>query len=111
MRATSSAGDADGVALAAIDAGAADVDTSDPRSIEVYTAPHDLERIRQALEDAGIAIESAENAMIAKTTVELDAHRARQNLRLIEMLEDLDDVQRVTANFDIPEDVFAEVAG
>jgi transcriptional/translational regulatory protein YebC/TACO1 len=49
--------------------------------------------------------------MIAKSTVELDAHRARQNLRLIELLEELDDVQRVTANFDIPEDVFAEVAG
>ncbi len=108
---TSSAADADGVALAAIDAGAADVDTSDPGSIEVYTEPSDLERIRRELEVAGITIESAENAMIAKTTVELDAHRARQNLRLIEMLEDLDDVQRVTANFDIPEDVFTEVAG
>ena len=49
--------------------------------------------------------------MIAKQTVELDADKARQTLRLIELLEDLDDVQRVTANFDIPEEVFAEVAG
>jgi transcriptional/translational regulatory protein YebC/TACO1 len=49
--------------------------------------------------------------MIAKQTVELDSAKARQALRLVEMLEDLDDVQRVTANFDIPEDVFAEVAG
>ena len=49
--------------------------------------------------------------MIAKNTVEVDEHRARQNLRLVEMLEDLDDVQRVTANFDIPEELFAEVAG
>ena len=56
-------------------------------------------------------VESAEIAMIAKNTVELDAHRARQALRLVELLEDLDDVQRVTANFDIPEEVFAEVAG
>ena len=49
--------------------------------------------------------------MVAKSTVEVDANRARQNLRMIEALEDLEDVQRVTANFDIPEDVFAEVAG
>ncbi len=108
----SSAGlDADDVALSAIDAGAADVDTSDPAVIEVYTDPSDLERVRKAIEAGGIAVESSESTMIAKTTVELDAHRARQNLRLIELLEDLDDVQRVTANFDIPEDVFAELAG
>ncbi len=49
--------------------------------------------------------------MLAKQTVELDASKARQALRLIELLEDLDDVQRVTANFDIPEEVFAEVTG
>lgn len=103
--------DADEVALAAIDAGATDVDTSDPQVIEVYTEPAGLEAVRSTLEAAGIPIDSAESAMIARSTVELDAHRARQNLRLIEMLEDLDDVQRVTANFDIPEDVFAEVAG
>ena len=102
---------ADDLALAAIDAGAEDVDTSDPDLLEVYTSPADLERVRKSLDAGQIGVESAENTMIAKTTVELDAHRARQNLRLIEMLEDLDDVQRVTANFDIPEDVFAEVAG
>jgi hypothetical protein len=60
---------------------------------------------------AGVSVESAESAMIAKNTVELDSAKARQALRLVELLEDLDDVQRVTANFDIPEDVFAEVAG
>ena len=58
-----------------------------------------------------MAVDSAESAMIAKNTVEVDEHRARQNLRLVESLEDLDDVQRVTANFDIPEELFAEVAG
>ena len=103
--------DADDIALSAIDAGASDVDTSDPLLIEVYTEPGDLEHVRKALEAAGIPVETAEHTMIAKATVELDAHKARQNLRLIELLEDLDDVQRVTANFDIPEDVFAEVAG
>jgi YebC/PmpR family DNA-binding regulatory protein len=104
-------GDPDTVALAAIDAGAEDVDTSDPEHIEVYTSPSDLESVRQALEGAGVAVESAESAMVAKNTVELDSTKARQALRMVELLEDLDDVQRVTANFDIPEDVFAEVAG
>jgi len=103
--------DADEVALAAIDAGAEDVDTDDPEAIEIFTSPGDLERVRQALESAGVAIDSAESTMIAKQTVELDSTKARQALRLVEQLEDLDDVQRVTANFDIPEDVFAEVAG
>ena len=103
--------DADEVALAAIDAGAEDVDTDDPEAIEIFTAPSDLERIRAALEAAGVSIDSAESTMIAKQTVELDSTKARQALRLVEQLEDLDDVQRVTANFDIPEDVFAEVAG
>jgi YebC/PmpR family DNA-binding regulatory protein len=103
--------DADEIALAAIDAGAEDVDTDDPDAIEIFTSPADLERIRQALEAAGIGIDSAESTMIAKQTVELDSTKARQALRLVEQLEDLEDVQRVTANFDIPEDVFAEVAG
>jgi YebC/PmpR family DNA-binding regulatory protein len=103
--------DADEVALAAIDAGAEDVDTEADESIEIYTDPGALENIRKALEGAGVPVESAESAMIAKQTVELDSAKARQALRLVEMLEDLEDVQRVTANFDIPEDVFAEVAG
>ncbi len=103
--------DPDEIALQAIDAGAVDVDTDDPEMVEVQTEPGDLERVRKALEAGGVAVESAETTMVAKTTVELDANRARQNLRLIEQLEDLDDVQRVTANFDIPEEIFAEVAG
>jgi YebC/PmpR family DNA-binding regulatory protein len=103
--------DADEVTLAAIDAGAEDVDTDDEDTIEIYTAPANLQAVRHALESAGVTVESAESAMIAKQTVELDSHKARQALRLVELLEDLDDVQRVTANFDIPEDVFAEVAG
>ncbi|MGK2851723.1 MAG: YebC/PmpR family DNA-binding transcriptional regulator [Candidatus Limnocylindrales bacterium] len=103
--------DADEVALAAIDAGAEDVDTDGDESIEIYTSPGDLEAVRKALDAAGIAVESAEQTMIAKQTVELDVPKARSALRLVELLEDLDDVSRVTANFDIPEEVFAEVAG
>jgi YebC/PmpR family DNA-binding regulatory protein len=101
--------DADEVALLAIDAGADDVDVeSDP--IEVFTDPSDLEAVRRALEAAGVGVESAELTMQAKNTVEVDAAHARQNLRLIEHLEDHDDVTRVTANFEIPDEVFAEAA-
>ena len=103
--------DPDEVGLAAIDAGAEDVDTDGDESIEVYTSPSELEAVRAKLEDAGVPVESAESTMVAKQTVELDAAKARQALRLVELLEDLEDVSRVTANFDIPEEVFAEVAG
>ncbi|MGZ6339144.1 MAG: YebC/PmpR family DNA-binding transcriptional regulator [Candidatus Limnocylindrales bacterium] len=102
--------DTDEVALLAIDAGATDVDTG-AEQLDVYTEPSDLETVRRQLESAGVKVESAEVAMVAKQHVELDASKARQALRLIELLEDLDDVQRVTANFEIPEEVFAEVAG
>jgi transcriptional/translational regulatory protein YebC/TACO1 len=87
------------------------VDTSTDEVVEVYTTPGGLEDVRKALEGAGLPVETAESTMIAKSTVEVDEQRARQNLRLVESLEDLDDVQRVTANFDIPEELFAEVAG
>jgi YebC/PmpR family DNA-binding regulatory protein len=103
--------DADEIALAAIDAGADDVDTDSDDHIEVYTSPGELEAVRRQLEEAGIAVESAETTMVANASVELDEARARQNLRLVESLEELDDVHRVTANFDIPEELLAEVAG
>jgi YebC/PmpR family DNA-binding regulatory protein len=103
--------DPDDVALAAIDAGAEDVDTTSDELVEVYTTPGGLETVRRALDAAGVAVDSAESTMVAKNTVEVDSERARQNLRLVESLEDLEDVQRVTANFDIPEELFAEVAG
>jgi YebC/PmpR family DNA-binding regulatory protein len=100
----------DDVALMAIDAGADDVDTeSDP--IEVLVDSDQLERMRLALEGGGAKVESAEVTMQPKTPIEVDEHVARQNLRLIEALEDLDDVQRVTANFDLPAEVLAEAAG
>jgi YebC/PmpR family DNA-binding regulatory protein len=101
--------DPDSVALTAIDAGADDVDVeSDP--IEIMTDPTQLEPMRQALEGSGVTIESAEVAMQPKTPIEVDEQTARQNLRLIESLEDLDDVQRVTANFDLPAEILAEAA-
>lgn len=101
--------DADEVALMAIDAGAEDVDT-DADPLEVYTQPTELEAVRRSLESGGVKIESAELAMQAKNTIEVDPAKARANLRLIEHLEDHDDVQRVTANFEIPDEVLAEAA-
>ena len=102
--------DPDEVALAAIDAGAADVDTeSDP--IEIFTEPADLEAVRKALDAAGGPVEDAENAMIAKQTATVDPDHVRRVLRLIDLLEELDDVQRVTSNADIPEELMEEYAG
>jgi YebC/PmpR family DNA-binding regulatory protein len=101
--------DADEIALLAIDAGADDVDT-DADPLEVYTAPGDLEKVRHGLEQAGVRIESAELTTQAKNMIEVDPARARANLRLIEHLEDQDDVQRVTANFEIPDEILAEAA-
>jgi YebC/PmpR family DNA-binding regulatory protein len=101
--------DPDELALMAIDAGADDVDT-DGDPIEVLTAPGNLETLRSALEGAGATIESAEVTMQPTTPIDVDEHVARQNLRLMEALEDLDDVQRVTANFNLPAEVLAEAA-
>jgi YebC/PmpR family DNA-binding regulatory protein len=102
--------DPDEVALAAIDAGAVDVDTeSDP--LEIYTEPGDLEGVRKALEAAGVGVDGAESAMLAKQTVSLDVDQVRKAMRMVDLLEDLDDVQRVTTNVDIPEEVLAELAG
>lgn len=106
----SGTGDPDDVALAAIDAGATDVDTEgDP--IEIATEPGDLLSVQTALEAAGLKVDSAELAMVAKQPIEVEVDKARQNLRLIEALEDSDDVQRVTANFELPDEIIAEAAG
>jgi YebC/PmpR family DNA-binding regulatory protein len=103
--------DPDDVALTAIDAGADDVDTDTDDMIEVLTDPGQLEALRKSLESAGISVESAEVTMQPKQRIEVASDAVRQNLRLLEQLEDLDDVQRVSANFDLPADVLAEVAG
>ena len=98
--------DPDEVALYAIDAGAEDVQVGDD-SIEVYTAPGDLEKVKKALEDHKLKVESAEAARVPKTTVQLDEKSAIQMLRLVEKLEALDDVQRVYFNAEFSDDVLA----
>ena len=96
--------DPDELALAAIDAGAIDVGAPDGGSVEVVTEPADLEAIRAALADAGYDAASAELSMEPTTRVEIsDEKAARQVLQFVERLEELDDVQNVFANFDIPD--------
>ena len=101
-------GDEETVMLVALEAGAEDVkETGD--QFEVITAPTDLPTVRKALEDAEVSIDTAEVTQLPSTTIEIDATTAPQILRLVDALEDLDDVQDVYANFDIPDDVLAEV--
>lgn len=92
--------DPDEVALVAIDAGAEDVQTVDA-AVEIYTEPAALERVREALEAERVTIEHAEATMLPKTTVELDDERQAQVIRLVERLEDLDDVQKVYTNVEL----------
>ncbi|MDP9307156.1 MAG: YebC/PmpR family DNA-binding transcriptional regulator [Actinomycetota bacterium] len=102
--------DEDTVTLAAAEGGAEDV-TQDGSSFEVTTSPEALSSVREALEQAGIEVESAETTMVPKTTIELDDEAAaRKTLRLIDALEELDDVSEVYANFDIPERLLEAVA-
>jgi YebC/PmpR family DNA-binding regulatory protein len=96
--------------LAAADAGAEDLER-DGDTFQVTSAPETLAAVRQAIEDAGFAVESAELSLIPKTTVAVDDEgTAKQLMRLIDALEDNDDIQDVYANFDIPEQVLEAVA-
>ncbi len=98
--------DAEDIALTAIDAGAEDVQVGSD-TIDVYTAPADLEAVKKALEDGGVTVASAESARVARTTVQLDERDAIQTLRLVEKLEALDDVQKVYFNAEFSDDVLA----
>ena len=95
--------------IAAIDAGAEDV-AREGDSLKVVSAAEDLAAVRQALEAAGVDIESAELTMEPKTVVEVGEGDARAVMRLMEALDDHDDVEAVNANFDIPADVLEEIA-
>jgi YebC/PmpR family DNA-binding regulatory protein len=103
--------DEDELTLAAAEGGADDV-ARDGSVYQVLAAPEALAGVREAVEAAGFAVDSAELTMLPKTTVEVaDESDAKKVLRLLEQLEDNDDVQDVYANFDIPEQVLEAVAG
>ena len=101
--------DEDDLLLAVADAGAEDVER-DGSSFAVTSTPEALSAVRAAIEEAGLAIESVELAMVPKATVAIgDESTARKLVRLVEGLEEADDVQDVYANFDIPESVLEAV--
>ncbi len=102
--------DEDGVVLAAAEAGADDVEL-DGSTFVITSTPESLSDVRRALEEGGFTVESVELAMVPKTTVAVsDESTARRIVKLVEGLEDTEDVQDVYANFDIPEEVLETVA-
>ena len=102
--------DEDELTLAAAEGGAEDV-TREGSSFQVTCAPEELQSVQEALEAAGIAYESVQLTMLPKTTVEIaDEAAAKKLLRLMDALEENDDVQDVYANFDIPEGILEAVA-
>ncbi|MGK2965396.1 MAG: YebC/PmpR family DNA-binding transcriptional regulator [Tepidiformaceae bacterium] len=102
--------DADDIALQAIEAGADDVRV-DPETVEIETEPASLEAVRKTLETAGLEIENADFAMVPTTTIEVDEKTAHQAMRLIEALEELEDVQRVYTNADFSDEAMNSYAG
>jgi len=98
--------DEDTIMEAAIEAGADDVQTNDDGSIEVTTEWESFHEVKKALEDAGLAPEYAEIEQRASTTVELTAEDGAKVLKLLDALEDLDDVQQVHSNAEIPQESY-----
>jgi YebC/PmpR family DNA-binding regulatory protein len=95
--------------MAAIDAGAEDL-SSEGDSIRIVCAPARLRAVREALEASGVAVQSTEQSMLPKSVVEVGPDDARKLLRLLDALDEHDDVDQVHANFDIRADVLEEVA-
>jgi len=93
--------------MAAIDAGAEDV-VSEETTIEVVTSPENFETVRQALNKQGFKIANAEFTMVPSTTVKVTDEQAHKVLKLVNSLQDLDDVQAVHANFDIPDEIIEQ---
>lgn len=105
----SGAADEDTAMMAALEAGAEDMKTDDD-FYQIITQPEDLETVQKALEDAGIKADGAEITMIPQNTIHLEGKEAQQMLKLMDSLEDIDDVSNVYANFDISDDELQEAA-
>jgi YebC/PmpR family DNA-binding regulatory protein len=101
--------DEDRLLSLALEAGAEDV-KADEKTFEVLTAPHDFEPVKKALGDAKIDSSLAEVTFVPQNYVKLDERPAEQMLKLMEILDEHDDVQKVHANFDIPEEIMEKVA-
>lgn len=92
----------------ALEAGADDLQTEDADVFEIYTTPEAFEQVRQALEKNKIPTVEAKLGMIPANYVKLDEQKSKQMMRLMEMLDDQDDVQNVYTNFDIPDELMEE---
>lgn len=101
--------DEDTVMEAALEAGAEDVVTNDDGSVEVLATPENFHEVLEGLKSAGLEPEFAEVTMRAATNAELDLDNAGQMVRLLEMLEDLDDVQKVYSNAEISDEILAQL--
>ena len=101
--------DGDALMEVALEAGAEDVQEAED-AVTVVTTQSDFEGVKQALEAAGFAATRAEIAMAPSTTVSLEADDAEKMLKLVDAFEDLDDVQAVHANFDIPDEILERLA-
>lgn len=101
--------DEDALLSLALDAGAEDVKVGE-KSFEVITNPHDFDAVKKALVDAKIDTSLAEITYVPQNTIKLEEKGAEQMLKLMEVLDEHDDVQKVHANFDIPDDVMEKVA-
>jgi YebC/PmpR family DNA-binding regulatory protein len=102
-------GTEDDVMLAALDAGAEDIRDGGDGLVEVVTEPSNMPAVRKAVEEAGVFVESAEVTQIPASTVPVEESDARKILRLIDALDDLDDVQAVFSNYDIDDAVMEKV--
>jgi YebC/PmpR family DNA-binding regulatory protein len=100
----------DEIALMAIDAGAEDFKLEDSY-LELYASPENLESLRSSLEQQGVKVNSAELSMVPSNTVPLDAKVAGQALRLLDHLEELDDIQKVYTNADFPDEALEQYKG
>jgi YebC/PmpR family DNA-binding regulatory protein len=101
--------DEDDLIMIALDAGAEDIKSEDD-SYEIITEPQHFESVRDAIQEAGIETALEEISMIPQTTVKLDGKEALQLLKIIEGLEEHDDVQNVYSNFDIPDELIEQAA-
>lgn len=102
-------GDEDEIMLAALEAGAEDIRDGGDGTFEVITAPSDLPAVRSALTEAGIDVESSDVTQLPSATVPVGEAEAKRLLRLIDALEDLDDVEAVFSNYDIEDAVMEQV--
>lgn len=110
LRVTKKNFDEEELFMISVDAGAEDMKNDDEEFYEIYTDPDNLETVQSALEKNGVIVVSAERTMIPQNTIKLEDKSAEQMIKLMDILDDHDDIQDVYANFDIDDDVLAKVA-